>query len=220
VFNFFRKSKSWKQLFEEARAHGSAGKFKQAENCFRRAVRAAPSEPYPHYELGYTLALVGKHREALSEFEITDCLSRDFFSVQTDAYLSRQLLSGTLNKEALDKLRALQRLTDLGGDVGDEALAAGREIVAMVPKCALGHFYLGKTLLRMRQPGAEQALQECLQLGPDDTTAIDAKFHLGILKRDQGEEETARNIWSGILADYPGNVHTKFAEMMLGKGSA
>lgn len=220
MFNLFRRSKSWRQLFEEGTAYGSASKFTEAEDCFRQAIRLAPNEPYPHHELGYTLSLGGRHKEALEEFETTDRLSRGFFLVQTEAYLSKQFLSGAIDKEVLSKLRVLQLLTDVSAGHGDEALAASKQIVAMAPKCALGYFYLGKTLLKEDPAGAEQALQQCIQLGPDDTTAINAKFHLGLLRRDQGKEEMARSIWSGIVADYPGNPHTKFARMMVGENSA
>src|SRR5215470_20429914 len=104
VFNFFRKSKSWKELFEKGMTFGAANDFKKAEDCFRQATRLAPNEPYPHYELGYTLSLLGRHKEALQEFETTDRLARGFFLVQTEAYLSSQFLSGEINADILEKL--------------------------------------------------------------------------------------------------------------------
>jgi Flp pilus assembly protein TadD len=213
VFNFLRKSRTWKQYFEEGTAYGVASDFKRAEESFRQAIRLAPSEPYPHYELGYTLSLLGKHKEALEEFEATDRLARGFFLTQTEAYLSRQAVSGAIDSEVLGKLRWLQRLMDTNAK-GEETLAVSQQVVAMAPTCALGYFHLGKSLLGRDQAAAEQALHKCIRLGPDDTTAINAKFHLGILKRDAGEEEVARRIWSGIVEAYPGNPHTKFAEMM------
>jgi Flp pilus assembly protein TadD len=220
VFDFFRKSKSWKELFQQGMAFGGASKFKKAENCFRQAIRLAPQEPYPHYELGYTLSLLGRHKEALEEFEKTDCLACGFFLVQTEAYLSRQFLAGEIDEEVLGNLRTLQRLVDMRRSSGDQAAAMSRQVVAKAPKCALGHFYLGKALIGMDQVAAEQALQRCLELGPDDTTAINAKFHLGLLCRERGEEEAALRIWSGIAADYAGNPHTSFAEMMAGEKPA
>jgi len=216
VFNFFRKSKSWKELFEEGMSYGRASNFKKAEGCFRQAIRVAPKEPYPHYELGYTLSLAGRHKEALEEFEATDRLARGFFLVQTEAYLSRQFVGGAIGEDVLGMLRALQRLTDTRAGAGDEAVALSKQVVATAPKCALGHFYLGKALLPSDPMMAEAALQECIELHPDETTAIDAKFHLGLLCRQRGEEQAAFRIWSGIAADYAGNPHTRFAEMMAG----
>ncbi len=216
MFNFFRKSKSWKELFEEGMSYGRASSFKKAEDCFRQAIRVAPKEPYPHYELGYTLSLVGRHKEALEEFEATDGLARGFFLVQTEAYVSKQVLSGAIKEQVVGKLRTLQRLADTRGGSGEEAVAVSREVISEAPQCALGHFYLGKALLRSDLVVAEQALQKCIELHPDDTTAIDAKFHLGLLYRQRGEEQLALRIWSGIAADYAGNPHTRFAEMMAG----
>jgi tetratricopeptide (TPR) repeat protein len=214
VFKFFRKSRTWKQHFEEGTAYGVASDFKRAEESFRQAARLAPNEPYPHYELGYTLSLVGRHKEALEEFAATDRLARGFFLVQTEAYLSKQFLSGAIDQEVLAKLRWLQRLMDTNAAMGPEALAVSQQVVAMAPTCALGYFHLGKALLGGDAPAAEQALLKCIRLGPDDTTAINAKFHLGILKRDAGQVDVASRIWSAIVSDYPGNPHTKFAEMM------
>jgi tetratricopeptide (TPR) repeat protein len=220
VFNFFRKSKSWKELFEKGMAFGAASDFEKAADCFRQATRLAPSEPYPHYELGYTMSLLGRHKEALQEFETTDRLARGFFLVQTEAYLSRQFLSGEINELVLEKLRRLQRLTDTRAGNSDEAVAVSREVISSAPKCALGQFYLGKALITINPYAAEQALQKCVDLGSDETTAIDAKFHLGLLCRERGEEQAALRIWTSIVADYAGNPHTKFAEMMVGEKPA
>jgi tetratricopeptide (TPR) repeat protein len=219
VFNFLRKSRTWKQYFEEGTAYGVASDFKKAEESFRHAVRLAPNEPYPHYELGYTLSLLGKHKEALEEFEATDRLARGFFQTQTEAYLSRQIISGGIDQEVLAKLRYLQRLTDTNAK-GEETFVVSQQVVALAPTCALGYFHLGKSLLGSDPVAAEQALHKCIRLGPDDTTAINAKFHLGILKRDGGQVDVARRIWAGIAEAYPGNPHTKMAEMLSAEKSA
>ena len=214
MFNFLRKSRTWKQFFDEGMAYGAASDFEKAEECFRRATKIAPKEPYPHYELGHTLTLLGRYKEALEEFETPDRLSCGFFLVQTEAYLCKQLLSGGISEEVLAGFRFLQRLLDTKAPHGDQLFAAAQQIVERAPTCALGYFHLGKCLMERDPVAAEEALQKCIRLGPDDTTAINAKFHLGILKRDAGEPEIARRIWTGILENYPGNPHTKFAEMM------
>ena len=218
MFNFFRKS--WKELFEQGMAFGSASNFNKAEECFRKAICLAPNEPYPHYELGYTLSLLGRHKEALEEFETTDRLARGFFLVQTEAYLSRQFLESAINEDVLTKLRTLQRLMDTHAGAGEEAVAVSKQVISMAPNCALGHFFLGKALIGTDDIVAECALQKCVDLGPDETTAINAKFHLGLLCRNRGEEEAARRIWSAITADYAGNPHTRFAQMLAGEEPA
>src|SRR5215467_779441 len=195
-------------------AHGGASNFAKAEVCFRKAILVAPNEPYPHYELGYTLSLLGRHKEALEEFEVTDRLARGFFLVQTEAYLSRQFLEGTVNEVVLGKLRTLQRLTDTRAGASDNAVSLSRQVISLAPHCALVHFFLGKALIGTDDLAAERALEKCVELGPDETTAINAKFHLGILCRNRGEEQAARRIWAEIASGYAGNPHARFAEMM------
>ena len=72
MFGFLLKNKTWKEHFDEGMAFGQRSEFSKAEASFREAVRLAPNEPYPHYELGYTLFLVGRYNEALEEFRRTD----------------------------------------------------------------------------------------------------------------------------------------------------
>lgn len=216
MFNFLRKSRTWKNHFDDGVAYGTASDFEKAEKSFRQAIRVAPEQPYPHYELGFTLSLLGRHQEALDEFNETNRLSCGFFLVQTEAYLSKQLLTGSITSEAFAQFRLIQRLADTKLSTSEQTLALCQHVIALAPTCALGYFHLGKCLMKSNPAAAEEALQKCLRLGPDDTTAINAKFHIGILKNDVGQGEIARKIWSGIVESYPGNPHIKFAEMMSG----
>jgi tetratricopeptide (TPR) repeat protein len=216
VFNFLRKSRTWKNHFDDGIAYGTASDFEKAEKSFRQAIRVAPEQPYPHYELAFTLSLLGRHQEALDEFNETNRLSCGFFLTQTEAYLSRQLLSRAITPEIFAQFRLIQRLADTNAADSEQNFALCQQVVAAAPTCALGYFHLGKCLMKSNPAAAEEALQKCLRLGPDDTTAINAKFHLGLLKRDSGQGEIARRIWSGIVESYPGNPHIKFAEMMSG----
>jgi tetratricopeptide (TPR) repeat protein len=216
VFNFLRKSRTWKNHFDDGIAYGTASDFEKAEKSFRQAIRVAPEQPYPHYELAFTLSLLGRHQEALDEFNETNRLSCGFFLVQTEAYLCKQLISGAITPEIFAQFRLIQRLGDTNATGSEQYSALCQQVVALAPTCALGYLYLGKWQMKSNPIAAEEDLQKCLRLGPDDTTAIDAKFHIGILKNDVGQGEIARKIWSGIVESYPGNPHTKFAEMMSG----
>jgi tetratricopeptide (TPR) repeat protein len=207
---FFKKSKGWQEFFEEGMRYGAAADFARAEASFREAVRLAPDEPYPHYQLGYTLALVGRHEEALEEYRRTEDLYRGFFIVETEMYLSEQLLSESISTEVLDMLRSLQWIVDEGGSQGEEAVALSRKVIEMDPECALGHFHLGKALIERDPQAAEAALRRCVELAPDDTTAINAKFHLGILRRDAGDEGEARRIWDAMHSDYASHPQLVF----------
>jgi tetratricopeptide (TPR) repeat protein len=192
--------------------HGAASDFARAEASFREAVRLAPDEPYPRYELGYTLALVGRHKEALKEFRRTVQLSRGFFLVETEISMCEQLLSGSIDVEALEMLRLLQAIVDNGDEESEEAVSLSQKVIELAPGCALGHFHLGKALFFSDPQAAERALRRCVELNPDDTTAINAKWHLGKLREQSGHEDEAQQIWSAIVADYRGHPLAAFAK--------
>lgn len=218
MFNFFRK-RTWKQWFQEGMTHGGASAFSKAEACFREAARLAPNEPYPHYELGYTLFLLGRHEEALGEFRKTDQLARGFFLVQTEMYMCEQFLAGRIRQDVLSLLRELQQLVDQGQVHSGRAVELSRKVIALAPTCALGHFYLGKSLLHAEPVKAMEAFQRCLEHNPDETTAIDARFHMGVLHKQSGQETLARQQWQEIVTTFAGNPHIKFAEMNLAVGT-
>jgi len=201
---------AWSEPFEEGMRRGAASDFSGAEARFREAVRLAPDEPYPHYELGYTLALVGRYEEALEELGRTQELARAFFTVETDIWVCERVLDGSLDDAAVGMLRELQRVIDAGGGQSDEAVALSEKVIESAPQCALGHFHFGKAVLGRDPVAAEQALRRCIELSPDDTTAINAKGHIAILCERAGREDEARSIRQRILADYPGHPHTVF----------
>jgi tetratricopeptide (TPR) repeat protein len=213
VRGFFRRRKTWQDYFEKGMRRGEAADFSAAEASFRKAVTLAPEEPYPHYELGYTLALVGRHEEALQEFRRTEQLRRGFFLVETEISVCEQLLSGSIDSEVVEILRSLQHLVDGGDAQGEDAVTLSRRVIELAPECALGQFHLGKALFRSDPQAAEEALRRCIELDPDDTTAIDAKWHLGWLHQKAGYEDEAQRIWAAIAADYRGHLHTAFPLM-------
>jgi tetratricopeptide (TPR) repeat protein len=216
----FRKPQTWQEHFEEGMASGAASDFSRAEVSFREAVRLAPDEPYPRYELGYTLTLLGRHEEALEEFRRTEQLSRGFFLVETEIFLCEQLLSGSIGVDVLEMLRWLQRLTDDGEWQSEEAVVWSRKVIELAPECALGHFYLGKAMFEREPQAAEEALLRCLELQPDDTTAINAKWHVGALRQQARQEDEARRIWHEIASDYRGHPNVVFAEGSAGQDSS
>jgi tetratricopeptide (TPR) repeat protein len=207
--------KTWRDFFEEGMAYGSKNDFKHAEESFREAVRLAPNEPYPHYELGYTLFLLKDYGAAKIEFERTNELSRGFFLVQMELYLCEQILTNQIQHSTLDLLRALQAIVDANMIHSAQAINMAREATSSAPDCALGHFYLGKALLSIDPAASEGELLRCLELTPDETTVIDAKQHIGILRLQSGDAEKAREIWESIIVDYKGNPHSKTCEILL-----
>jgi tetratricopeptide (TPR) repeat protein len=199
-------------------AHGKASDFARAEASFRESVRLAPTEPYPRYELGYTLLLQERYGQALVEFRRTNELVCGFFLVQTEIYICEEILAGRMSATVQSMLRFLQRLTDSGGVQSEQAVFVSRKVVELEPECALGHYHLAKALMNVDPLAAESALQRCVALRVDDTTAIDAKFHLGALRHQSGQDAEARRIWQEILAEYPRNVHVTIVEINLRQG--
>ena len=207
VWPFGRRT--WKEHFERGMAAGDAGDLDAAVSYFREAVRLAPLEPYPHYELGYSEFLLGQVEPALAEFRRTNELARGFFLVQTEIYMCEGVLSGLLDFDSMKVLRQLQQLTDTGRAQSPEAASLSRELIRRAPTCALGYYYLGKALLRVDAEASEEALRHCMTLNPDETTAIYALAHIGVHRRDAGDEAAARAIWSEVVTKYRNNPHVK-----------
>jgi Flp pilus assembly protein TadD len=211
---FRRKPSTWEDYFEEGMTFGGASKLSKAETSFREAARLAPEEPYPHYELGYTLTLLGRHEEASEEFRRTKQLTpRGFLLVDTEIYLCEQVLAGSIDSSALEALRSLQHLTDSDQWQSHDAVALSRKAIEAAPECALAHFYLGKALFEREPQAAEEALRRCVELHPDDTTAINARWHIAALRRRAGDEDEARRIWRAIADEHPGHPGAIFADM-------
>lgn len=217
----FKKRTAWKEHFDRGMAAGGAGDIEAALPHFREAVRLAPLEPYPHYELGYTLFLLGQFEPALAELRRTNELAEGFFLVQTEIYMCEAVLSGLLDHESMTALRQIQGLTDSGRAQSAEAISLSREVIRRAPTFALGHYYLGKALFQEDSQASEQALRHCVTLSPDDTTAIDALAHIGAHRRAAGDSDSARAIWSDVVAEYKDNPHVKPVEVFfLQAGSA
>ena len=216
----FKKRTTWKDHFDRGMAAGGAGDLQGALAEFREAVRLAPLEPYPRYELGFTLVLLGEFELALAELRRTNELAEGFFLVQTEIFMCEAVVAGRLDSESWVALRQIQRLTDAGQAQSQEAAALSRTVVERAPSCPLGHYYLGKALFAVDPGVSEAALQQCLTLSPDDTTAIDALAHLGSHKRARGDIDGARAIWSDLVATYGSNAHVRTVEILFLQASS
>jgi len=211
----WRRNRDWKTHFQQGMAAGRDGRLQAAAAHFRKAIKTAPDEPYPHYELGYTLMLLGQHAAALPELKRTNELSPGFFLVQTEILMCEAVLSGAIDDHALALLRQLQRLGDTGRSQSADAATLCRQVIEAAPDFALGHYFLGKALFNADKDRSEAALRRCVELGPDDTTAIDALTHIGLHRDTAGDSETACGIWRDVLARYPGNPHAQLTELVL-----
>ncbi len=204
---------AWSYPFAEGMQRGAASDFSGAEAAFREAARLAPDEPHPHYELGYTLALVGRYEEALEEFRRTQELQRAFFIVETEIWMCERVVNGSIDARIMQMLREVQWIVDAGGAQSDEAVALSSKVVEEAPDCALGHFHYGKAMFERDPAAAEEALRRCIKLQPDDTTAINARGHLAILCQQDGRDDEARSIREGVHAEYPEHPQTVFVTL-------
>src|SRR5262245_46241192 len=105
----FRARTTWKSHFDRGMAAGGANDIRGDVAHFREAVRVAPSEPYPHYELVYSLFLLGEFEAALVELRRTNELAEGFFLVQTEIYMCEAVLAGRVDGECLAALREIQQ---------------------------------------------------------------------------------------------------------------
>jgi tetratricopeptide (TPR) repeat protein len=209
-------SSEWQAAFDRGRELGATSDYAGAEAAFREAIALAPGEPHPHYELGYALCSAGRYEDALVEFRLTDRLSPGLLLVQTDIYLCEQMVSRTIDGTVLEMLRQLQWISDSGGASSKEAQALSRRVVQRAPTCALAFYFLGKSLIEAMPDASEIALQRCLELAPDSTTAINARFHVGLLREHAGKRDEARQIWQQILVEFPGHLHAEVARKLAG----
>jgi tetratricopeptide (TPR) repeat protein len=210
----------WKHHFERGMAYAGAGDTHRAAESFREAIALAPGEPHPHYELGYTLFREGQYEQALEELRKTDDLSPGFFAVQTEIYICERIIAGKISAGALEVLRALEQLNDLGLAQSEDAVALSRRAIKLAPSCALGYFHLGKAVLHTHPQIAEKSLQHCLNLRPDDTTAINVKLHQGLLLQASGDLEGACGIWRSVIRDYERNPHARMCQVLVSQHCA
>jgi tetratricopeptide (TPR) repeat protein len=216
----FKKRTTWKEQFDLGMAAGGSGDIEGAVSHFRNAIRLAPLEPYPHYELGYSQFLLGRFEQALQEFRCTNELAEEFFLVQTEIYICEMVLAGVLDSECIAALRQIQLLTDTGQARGHDAVSLSRGLIVRAPTCASGYCYLGKALFTVDPKASEDALRQCLELRPDDTTAIDALTHIGSHRQAAGDSKGARAMWSDVVATYKSNPHVKTTEAFFLQSSA
>ena len=187
----FSLADKWKNYFDLGMNYGGQGKLRKAARCFLKAIDIAPTEPYPHYELGYTLTLLGNFRGALREFLRTDDMSPAFLQVQTEIFICNGLLAGKLCSEIIPAVRTIQHCIDIGQFEGREATEIALSLIKIAPNCPLSYFYLSIALADSEPAMQESALRRCLALNPDDTTAIYACARLICLLRNDNRDTQA-----------------------------
>ncbi len=207
---------NWKESFERGMKAGGEGDIAASEAAFREAVALAPDEAYPHYELGYTLCLAGRYADALPELRRTEELQRGFFLVETEILMCEHMVSGAIDAQTYGAIRQLMWQTDRGEGTTLQTEQLSRAVIGRAPACPLGYFFLGKAVLQRLPDQAKSALEKCVELGADDTTAINARFHLAVLRHQAGAVDEARAMWKQLGEDFAGHPHAQLARMQGG----
>jgi hypothetical protein len=204
---------TWKEAFERGMNAGGEGDVATAEAAFREAIALAPDETYPHYELGYTLCLAGRYADALRRAEE---LQRGFFLVETEILMCEQVVSGAIDAQTYAVIRQLMWQTDRGEGTTLQTEQLCRTVIGRAPACPFGYFFLGKAILQQLPDQARTALETCVELGADDTTAVNARFHLAVLRHQAGAADEARTMWKQLGQDFAGHPHAQLACMQGG----
>jgi hypothetical protein len=187
--------------------------FPRLKPVFAKLFGSRPEEPYPHYELGYTLALVGRYEESVEELNQTQQLRRAFFTVETEIWMCEQVVSGSVDAPVLELLRSQQRLVDAGEEQGADAVALGRQVTEEAPECALAP-------LPLRQGDVPARSRGCRGSAPPLHRAEAGRYNdhqregsSSVLCQQDGRDGEARSIREGILAEYPEHAQTVFVTL-------
>ncbi|MFD0579087.1 tetratricopeptide repeat protein [Dactylosporangium darangshiense] len=78
---------------------GGEGRHAEALDAFREAARLDPFDPHSRYLAGLALLQLGRHGEAVAEYEATERLAPGWFNCRADLWLARELASGAMTAE-------------------------------------------------------------------------------------------------------------------------
>ncbi|MHA2203074.1 MAG: tetratricopeptide repeat protein [Candidatus Hodarchaeales archaeon] len=86
-------------LHQQARVYGQSGNYSKAIELLEKAHNAAPTWPYPLYDLAFTYLLKKDFRNALLNYEKVDKLAPEgFFTSKVALYTLKKEKSGELPK--------------------------------------------------------------------------------------------------------------------------
>jgi protein O-GlcNAc transferase len=155
-----------KELLAAGLQHHLAGRFAEAEACYRRVLAAQPNHAEVHSNLGVALKGQGKLDEAVAAY-------RQAIGIKPDL------------AEAHSNLGVA--LTDQGKL--DDAIAVCRQAIGINPDYAAAHFNLGVVLKkRGKLEEAVAAYRQAIVINPD---YAEAHSNLGNALKDQGKLDEA-----------------------------
>lgn len=171
--------------------------YEAAVSSFREVVKLDPSSPKAHHNLGVAYVRLGRNKEALEAFRLSQRLKLDYKKL-----LIPLQPPGTSGGRSLKVLR--QAAASRPGDAQaafalaqsyqraamvEEALAQYRRVVARSPRHAGGHYGAGSVLARLgRYDDAVGPLREAIRLKP---TWAAPHYTLGLVYLLRGDVDEA-----------------------------
>jgi tetratricopeptide (TPR) repeat protein len=135
------------QEFERGRQLGSAGELAEAADAFRRAAELDGKSPGPCYELGFTLALMGRFEGAVEAYDRTEALAPGWFHCREGRYIAQLFAEGSLPTELFGVLVELQD----GASEPADKLAMADAALGDHPDLSLLHLHRGIALSQLER---------------------------------------------------------------------
>jgi len=169
------------RVLQEALAHHSAGRLREAEAIYRQILAREPRNAHALHLLGVLAHQVGNAQAA-------EHLIRSAIEIQP--------ASAELHNNFGEVLRAAGRV--------DEALASYQRALEIQPNYPDAQFNIGLVLMRQSDlKGAAQAFQRVVQLSPDHA---DAHNNLGVVLWQLGRVEEAVGAFRRAIEKRPTNA--------------
>ncbi len=199
------------------------GKFEEAAEHFRQALKAAPDSVEAKSSLGLALTELGQLEEAQRLYR--EVLAQHPDHAPTLIYLGDLLGRQGKTAEALDHLRrgvqaqpanglyqyTLGELLAKGGEAADEAIIHLRKAVQLLPQHAGAHYTLGVLLARGgERTGAKVEFEQAVKLSPQLT---DACIGLAGIALEEGDPQGAVK-WAERANDLSGYSRSFYLETL------
>ena len=190
----------------------SSGRFKEAEECARRAVEQNPDYAEAHNSLGNALMKQGKNREAEFHFLIATRLSPDFYQAHNNLaiVLYNQGKIEAAGKEYLATMKLNPTLPGVHFNYGNllinngrpaEAISQYREYLRLAPGNPHAEYALAKGLVMAGELDEAAAhYRVVLKIGPQ---SVPAHFEYGVLLNMQKKYREAIGEYREVLRLQP-----------------
>lgn len=182
-----------KNLHNEARELGQAGKYDLSIAKLQQAIKLQPNWAYPTYDLAYTYLLKGDFDNALKFYKKTDELEpKGFFTAKTALYSLEGEQSGKFPKGLYTVYMQIE-----WSDDSNKKLEIAKTITEKVPDFAPAW----KELALLLNDKTEQlkAIEQGLLKKPDAETKGILEINKAILISESGKSEDAKKLLGDLI---------------------